>query len=67
MSMRQPKLWGDRLGSRKRRPRITLRGNWSAEVWILVAIMLFMLFVAVPWLISHPPIYHRVHVAGIRF
>jgi hypothetical protein len=42
-------------GSRKRLRRITLRGNWSIELWIFIAIMAFMLLVGVPWLIRHPP------------
>jgi hypothetical protein len=42
-------------GSRKRLRRITLRGNWSIEFWIFVAIMAFTLLIGVPWLIRHPP------------
>jgi hypothetical protein len=34
--------------------RIRLRGNWSIELWIVVAIITFMLTVGVPWLIRHP-------------
>ena len=47
-------------GSRKRLRRITLRGNWSIELWIFVAIMAFMLLIGVPWLIRHPPVDHHV-------
>jgi hypothetical protein len=35
--------------------RITLRGNWSLEVLIFVAWLLFALLVLVPWLVRHPP------------
>jgi hypothetical protein len=35
--------------------RITLRQNSSPEFWILMVVLLFTLFVVVPWLIRHPP------------
>jgi hypothetical protein len=41
-------------GSRKRLRRIRLRGNWSIEFWVIVAIIVFMLLVGLPWLIRHP-------------
>jgi hypothetical protein len=42
-------------GSRRRLRRLTFRGNWSVELWIFLAVMLFMLFVVVPWIVRHPP------------
>lgn len=42
-------------GSRKRVRRIKWWENTSVEFWILVALLLLMLFVGVPWLIRHPP------------
>ena len=58
------RLLGYDRGSRKRLNRIRLRGNWSIELWIFVAIMAFMLIVGVPWLIRHPmvdPDAHHTH------
>ena len=43
------------LGSKKRVQRITLRGNWTAELWIVVVLLLFTLLVVVPWMIRHAP------------
>jgi hypothetical protein len=45
-------------GSRKRLRRITMRGNWSREMWLAVIFLLILLFVVVPWLVTHP-IIHR--------
>ena len=42
-------------GSRRRVRRIGLRGNWSVELWIVVAVVLFALLVIVPWMVRHPP------------
>jgi hypothetical protein len=42
-------------GSRKRLRRLRLSGNWSVELWIFLAVMLFTLFVVVPWIVRHPP------------
>ena len=53
-------------GSRKRLRRITLRGNWSIELWILVAIVALMLLVGVPWLIRHPPVDQHVGDALLK-
>jgi hypothetical protein len=39
--------------------RIRFRGNWAVELWILVAVILFVLFVVVPWLVQHPPVDHQ--------
>ena len=41
-------------GSNRRVNSIRLRGNMSREVWILVAFLLVLLFIAIPWLIRHP-------------
>jgi hypothetical protein len=43
------------LGSKKRVRRITLHGNWPTEMWIVVVVLLFTLFVVVPWIIRHVP------------
>lgn len=42
-------------GSRRRLRRISLRGNWSFELLLFVAWLLFCLLVLVPWLVQHPP------------
>jgi hypothetical protein len=42
-------------GSRKRVQRIKWRENTPVELWIVVALILFTLFVGVPWLVKHPP------------
>jgi Tfp pilus assembly protein PilO len=47
------RLLGYDRGSQKRLNRIRLRGNWSIEVWIFIAILAFMLIVGMPWLIQH--------------
>jgi hypothetical protein len=39
--------------------RIRFRDNWAVELWILVAVLLFVLFVVVPWLVRHPPLDHQ--------
>jgi hypothetical protein len=39
-------------GSARRLRRIALRGNWSLEIWLLVAWILFLLFVVVPWVMN---------------
>ena len=54
--------FGTYRGSRRRLRRITWRGNWSIEMWILVAIMAFVALVGVPWLMRHASVHH--HVAG---
>jgi hypothetical protein len=41
-------------GSNRRVNSIRLRGNMSREVWIFVALLLVLLFIAIPWLIRHP-------------
>jgi hypothetical protein len=40
-------------GSKRRVQRIRLRGNGSLALWVFVAIVLFSLFVMLPWLIEH--------------
>jgi hypothetical protein len=34
--------------------RIRFRDNWPVELWFVVAVVLFTLFVVVPWLVQHP-------------
>ena len=41
-------------GSRRRLKRITFRGNWSFELLLFVAWLLFCLLVLVPWMVRHP-------------
>jgi hypothetical protein len=41
-------------GSRKRVRRLKFRDNWPVELWFVVAVVLFTLFVVVPWLVQHP-------------
>jgi hypothetical protein len=53
-------------GSRKRLRRIKFAGNTSVDFWLLVALMLFMLFVVVPWLMKHPPVDHDTGDASLR-
>jgi hypothetical protein len=45
--------------------RIRFRNNWAVELWILVAVILFTLFVVVPWLVRHPPS-DQQHVETIK-
>lgn len=40
-------------GSRRRVERITLKRNWSLPMWVLVAWVIFLLFVVVPWMVRH--------------
>jgi hypothetical protein len=49
-------------GSRRRLKRITLRGNWSFELLLFVAWLLFCLLVLVPWMVRHPQ--ERGHQTG---
>jgi len=51
-------------GSRKRLRRIGWRENTSVELWIFVVLVLFMLFVGIPWLIRHPPVHHHQHLTN---
>ncbi len=44
-------------GSRKRLKRLTLHA--SIELWVFVVLMLFLVFVVVPWMIRHPPEPHH--------
>jgi hypothetical protein len=43
-------------GSKRRLQNIKFRGNWSAELWVLVVAILFTILILVPWLIRHPPL-----------
>ena len=52
MTARPPKIY---LGSKKRVQRVTWRGNWSSEMWIVIVVLLFTLLVVVPWMIRHAP------------
>jgi hypothetical protein len=40
-------------GSRRRVRRIKMRGNSAWELWLLLAWVLFLLFVVVPWMAHH--------------
>jgi len=37
-------------GSRRRLRRITMRGNWTGEIWLVLVWVLFLLFVVIPWM-----------------
>jgi hypothetical protein len=50
MNGHAPKVY---RGSKKRIRRIRMRGNGSLALWVFVALVLFMLCVALPWLILH--------------
>jgi hypothetical protein len=38
-------------GSRRRLKELKLRGNSSAELWLLIGWVAFLLFVVLPWMI----------------
>ena len=40
-------------GSRRRVRKIRMRGNGAWEMWLLLAWVLFLLFVVVPWMAEH--------------
>lgn len=55
---RRPFLGGVRApspyrGSWKRLRRVTMRGNWSAEVLVLLIFGALMVFGVIPWLMRH--------------
>jgi len=50
VTARPPKIY---LGAKKRVQRVTWRGNWSSEMWIVIVVLLFTLLVVVPWMIRH--------------
>jgi hypothetical protein len=50
MNTRSPKVY---RGSKRRLRRIRLRGNSSLAIWVFIAVVLFGLCVALPWLILH--------------
>jgi hypothetical protein len=53
MSPHSPKVY---RGSKKRIRRIRMRGNGSVALWVFVAVVLFSLFFALPWMVlNHPP------------
>jgi hypothetical protein len=39
-------------GSRRRLQQLRLRGNGSLELWLLLFWVLFLLLVAVPWMLK---------------
>jgi hypothetical protein len=41
-------------GSRKRLRRLKWYRHSSIEIWLFFAFVLFLLFIGVPWMISHP-------------
>jgi len=47
---RPPKLY---RGSRRRVRRARLRGNGSGELWLIVAWVVFLLLIVIPWMIRH--------------
>lgn len=50
MSAYSPKVY---RGSKKRLRGIRMRGNGSLALWVFLAIVLFVLCVALPWIILH--------------
>jgi hypothetical protein len=42
-------------GSRRRLKQIRLRGNSSAEVWLLAGWVAFLLLVVLPWMMRDAP------------
>src|SRR6266550_4621019 len=40
-------------GSRRRVKRLKSRGNFSFEMWVLAAWVIFLLLVVLPWMIRH--------------
>jgi hypothetical protein len=49
-SQRPPKTY---RGSRRRLRQITPKGNGSFELWLLVAWVVFLLLVVLPWMMRH--------------
>lgn len=56
-------LRGNR-GSRRRLRRIKLRENWSRAMWALLAFVLLVLLVVIPWVLRHPLPHQEEHVFG---
>jgi hypothetical protein len=52
-------------GSKKRLARIRVRDNFSIGFWCFVALMAFLLFVGIPWMIKHPESFHYHHARTI--
>jgi uncharacterized iron-regulated membrane protein len=46
-------------GSRKRLRRLKWYKHSSIEFWLFLVIVLFLLFVGVPWMINHPEAGHH--------
>jgi hypothetical protein len=40
-------------GSRRRLKHVTVKGNDSVELWVLVAWVVFLLVVVLPWMVRH--------------
>jgi hypothetical protein len=40
-------------GSRRRLKQITMKGNSSLELWLLVGWVVFLLVVGLPWMMRH--------------
>jgi hypothetical protein len=49
-SHRQPMTFH---GSRRRMRQITIKGNSSLELWLLVVWVVFLLIVVLPWMVRH--------------
>jgi hypothetical protein len=47
---RPPKVY---RGSRRRLRELKLRGNGSAELWLLAGWVAFLIFVVLPWIARH--------------
>ena len=47
--------------SKKRLARIRMRDNFSFAFWCFVALIAFLLFVGIPWMIKHPDDIHHHH------
>jgi hypothetical protein len=50
--------------SRKRLRRIKLRESWSVGMLALLAFVLLVLLVVIPWLLRHPLPHQKEHVFG---
>jgi hypothetical protein len=50
MNVRAPKVY---RGSKKRLRSIRLRGSGSLALWVFIVMVLFSLFIVLPWLIVH--------------
>jgi len=41
-------------GSRRRLRRIRFRDNWTRDMWLLLAFVVLVALVLLPWLVRHP-------------